>query len=209
VHYISRRNIKQQKSVRFFENDALIIRRQIFQTKEKTMRIKIIKMSLVFVFGLLGAIPQHAFAQSCLPYLTNQNLNINSMKLVTLNKNGVASSSAFGVSYKEGRKSPSGGKPYAYWTTDNSDAPKDAAKQLFSDRLGGTGTAKNQPFDIAQADLINVIITIEASPLVTVTLRTWGNTKATFRGTCSAGGVIHGSTPDVDYLLFLNQFQIN
>lgn len=171
------------------------------------MRINIIRLSLVFAFGFLAAFPQHSVAQSCLPFLTKQeNSASNTVKFVTLNKNGAASWSSFSVSYKTGGKSPTGGLRPAQWFTDNaSDPKKDEAKQLFSDRATGVGTAKMQPFDIAQTDLINVLITVEASPQVTVTLRSWGNKKATFRGTCSAGGVIHGSTPDVDYLLVLTQ----
>lgn len=166
------------------------------------MRKTIIKISLIVAFVLLVVVPQASVAQSCLPYLTKQAYYNYGIQLVTLNKNGVASSSSFEVSYKEGIKiRPTGFGP-AQWSTDNFFAPKDAAKQLFSDRSSG---AKSQPFDITQADLINVVITVEASPQVTVTLRTWGNTKAVFRGTCSSGGVIHGSTPDVDYLLFLTK----
>ncbi len=187
----------------------MVLRGDFATTQEENhMRIKIIKMSLVVVFGMLVAAPQHSIAQSCLAYLTNQEGTAgNTIRLVTLNKNGVASWSNFEVSYKAGGKSPTGGVRPASWSTYN--PPKDEAKQLFSDRYSGVGTAKTQPFDIAQADLINVIITVEASPQVTVTLRTWGNTKATFRGTCSAGGVLHGSTPDVDYLLFLSKNPVN
>ncbi len=170
------------------------------------MRITIIKISLIVAFVLLVVVPQVSVAQSCLPYLTKQDYYNYGIQLVTLNKNGVASSSSFEVSYKEGIKiRPIGFRP-AQWSTNNYFEPKDAAKQLFSDRTsGGFDKAKSQPFDITQADLINVVITVEASPQVTVTLRTWGNTKVVFRGTCSSGGVIHGSTPDVDYLLFLTK----
>jgi hypothetical protein len=174
------------------------------------MKIKIINISLMAAFALLVAVPQtSAVAQSCLPYLTKQDRYNYGVQLVTLNKNGVASSSSSGVSYREGIKiRPLGFSP-AQWSTDNFFAPKDVAKQLFSDRAsGGSDIAKIQPFDITQADLINVVITVQASPQVTVTLRTWGNTKAVFRGTCSTGGIIHGSTPDVDYLLFLTKYPV-
>ena len=165
------------------------------------------RSNIVFVasLGLLAGFPQMSWADSCLNYLANQTLNVNSVDLVTLNKKGVASSSKFGVSYRKSGKSPTGGVRPAQWFTDNTFEPKDVAKQLFSDRASAIGTDQQQPFDIRQADLINVIITVEASPQVTVTLRTWNNTKANFRATCSGGGVMHGSTPDVDYLLFLTQ----
>jgi hypothetical protein len=165
------------------------------------MQIKIIKMSFFFVFGLLVASPQNAVAQSCLPFLTNQNQNLNIVSIVTLNKNEVASWSGSTVSYLRPTRVGQRVRP-AQWVTYN---VKDGAPQLFSDRSSGVGTVKNQPFDIAQADSINVSFTIEASPLVTVTFRSRGNTKATFSGTCSVGGVIHGSTSDTDYLLFLTQ----
>jgi hypothetical protein len=173
------------------------------------MKINLINLSLIVAFGLLVTVPRGAVAQSCLPYLTKQDQYNYGVQLVTLNKNGVASSSSFGVSYKAGIKIRSIGFRPAQWSTDNFFAPKDVAKQLFSDRTsGGFDITKMQPFDITKADLINVVITVEASPQVTLTLRTWSNSKAVFRGTCSNGGVIHGSTPDVDYLLFLNKSPI-
>lgn len=162
-------------------------------------------IALAVLLGLLAGFPQTSAAESCLSYLANQKLDTNTVQLVTLNKNGVASSSIFGVSYRDQGRSPAGGVRPAQWFTDNTTEPRDVAKQLFSDRASAVGADKQQPFDIQQVDLISVIITVEASPQVTVTLRSWGNAKASFRATCSVGGVMHGSTPDVDYLLFLGQ----
>jgi hypothetical protein len=167
------------------------------------MRNKIFKMSLAITFGMLAALPQRSAAQSCLPFLTRQNENYAGVKFVSMNKNGLASWSQFTASYRDGKKIPNLPTRPAQWFINYT---PDVAEQLFSDRLSGPATSKQQPFAINQPDLINVVITVEKSPQVTVTLRSWGNAKAVFRGACSAGGVIHGSTPDVDYLLQLTQY---
>lgn len=155
---------------------------------------------LLFLAAMIAS-PASAMAQSCAAQLGNRGLNANTVQLVTLNRKGVSSSSTFGVTYRPFLKIPNGPTLTANWTNDG----QTGAKQLFSDRGRPLGGHIYQPYDIHRADLISVKITSEASPLVTVTLRSWGNAKSTFRATCAANGVMHGSTHDVDYLLFLSQ----
>jgi len=171
-----------------------------------------IKMTLVIAFGLLAAVPRPSVAQSCLPFLAKKDNSVGGkVQLVTLNKNGIASSSQLDVAYRAAGKSPTGGVRPPQWYTDSTSGvgPRDTGKQLFSDRVSGPVGNNQQPFAVAKADLINVVLSVETSPQVTITLRSWGNSKATFRVTCSAGGVMHGSTADVDYLLFLAQSVVN
>jgi len=165
------------------------------------MRVRAI---LVMCGVIVVAVPGWASAESCLPFLTQKPNSVGgTVQLVTMNKNGVASFSSFAVAYQAGGRAPGGGARPPNWHTANPVAPPDVSKQLFSDRL--VDPAGQQPFDVSKADQINVVATVEASPQVTVTLRSWGNGKATFRATCSDGGVMHGSTQDVDYLLTLTQ----
>ncbi|HEX5004693.1 MAG TPA: hypothetical protein VFV65_05215 [Gemmatimonadales bacterium] len=127
---------------------------------------------------------------------------MNSAVVVTLNKNGVASYSELSVAYREAGPAPSGGVRPPSWAS-NRDNP---APQLFSDRTSAPASGvMRQPFDITQSDTLGLTISVESSPNVSIVLRSWGDVRATFRGTCSAGGVIHGSTPDVDYLIYIVQ----
>jgi hypothetical protein len=161
---------------------------------------------------IVVAVPGWASAESCLPFLTQKPNSVGgTVQLVTMNKHGVASFSNFAVDYQAGGRAPNGGVRPPQWRTRSSvgGAPADTSKQLFSDRISGPAGPSQQPFDVSKADEINVVISVEASPQVTVTLRTWGNSKAVFRVTCSVGGVMHGSTTDVDYLLLLGQSIVN
>lgn len=155
---------------------------------------------LLFLAAMIAA-PANAMAQSCTAHLANRGLNANAVQLVTLNRKGVSSSSTFGVTYRPPIRMPQGPVLQANWTSEG----QTGAKQLFSDRGRPLGGHVYQPYDIQRPDLITVKITAEASPQVTITLRSWGNVKSTFRATCAGNGVMHGSTDDVDYLLFLTQ----
>jgi len=153
---------------------------------ELTMTIRL----LLLVCGLLLWTPRTVLAQSCMPFLGKVDNAAYSGVMVTLNKNGVASASYVTFAFQAVGKAFLGGTP-RYQFVSPGDAP-----QFFSDRTSGP-----QMFDQRRPDQIRLSITQEASPLVTVTLRSWGNQRSEFRATCSAGGVLHGSTPDVDYLL--------
>lgn len=173
------------------------------QKEKKQMRIILRLIGLVFAFAILLSVPQHSTAQSCLPFLKKKDLT-HVAHFMTLNKNGVGSWSQFKVSYRESvRHVPGYVRPAQWYTNLDNAAKPDETRQLFSDRYSGFIRENQQPFDMVRPDLINVIISVEISPQITVTLRSWGNKKATFRATCSASGIMHGSTPDVDYLLFL------
>jgi hypothetical protein len=162
-------------------------------------------VGVLIAAGLLVATTTPAAAQSCVPFLAPDNGGAR-FELATLNKNGVGSWSQFEANYRPESRIPNGPRRPAQWYTYS--APTDAAPgtspQLFSDRVARPAPSA-QPFDASRPDLISVVVTVEASPQVTVTLRTWNNATATFRATCSAGGVLHGSTPDVDYLLFMTR----
>ena len=88
----------------------------------------------------------------------------------------------------------------------SSNAATESALQFFSDR---PSPQSSQRFGASNPDQVKVEVTLEASPQVTFTLASHGNVKAVFRTTCSSGGVIHGSTRDVDYLLFLKYTVVN
>ncbi len=163
---------------------------------------KLLSHCFFFTLGSLLLLSHSLAAQTCLPFLTKQENSEGTVRLTTLNKNGVASWSEFEVSFRPSGKSPNGGVRPAHWYT-NLDAleKRDESKQLFSDRFSNFIQNSPQPFDIGKPDLINAVITVERSPQITVSLRSWGNTKATFRATCSQSGIMHASTGDVDYLL--------
>lgn len=155
---------------------------------------------------LLAAIvllPGLAAAQSCLPFLARKGGSVGAtVQLVTLNRNGVASSSQFQAVFGAAGRTPTGTYPAQWYTDDTAPDSQRAASQLFSDRRTGPS---DQPFDVAKADRINVFIGIEESPRVKITLRSWGDGKVTFRATCTDNGVLHGSTNDVEYLLTVAQ----
>jgi hypothetical protein len=138
----------------------------------------------------LVGVPAHA--DSCLPFLKFNSSEVAFLTLVTLNKKGVASYATKGATHVAAGRTPAGGIRSEAWTISS-------APQTFSDR-----GMPAQPFISSNADKVGVSVGVAASPQVTVTLESWGNAKAVFTASCSAGGVMHGSTPDVDYLLFLN-----
>jgi hypothetical protein len=151
------------------------------------------------IFGLIFAfIPGAAFANSCLPYLTpKDNSTGTTVIMTTLNKNGIASFSRGNVIYREQLRTPRMVLP-PRWSS-QADAPH---KQYFADRLAAPPSIG---FDPARPDLISIWISVSAKPQVEITLRSWGNGVVRFTGACSAGGVLHGSTPDVDYLISVLQ----
>ncbi len=74
----------------------------------------------------------------------------------------------------------------------------DRPHQYFSDRPTGFG-----PFSHQRTDRVSVYISDEPAPLIVLTLHNWGNATLGFRGTCSANGVIHGSSGESDILIHL------
>jgi hypothetical protein len=152
------------------------------------------KTLFVFFLGLVG-IPSLSSAESCTAFLPKDN-EIISLELVTMNKNAAASYVKSEMRY--GRGNPDLGHPPRVTTIGT-------APQVFSDRNNKFFASPIQYFDAMSPDNVTVEITLEESPQVTLTLASWGNAKATFRATCSGGGVMHGSTPDVDYLLFVKR----
>ncbi len=155
------------------------------------------KTCLLLALGSLISAPVTSMAQSCLPYLTINNTNVKRVQMVTLNRNGLGSSSRFRVTYSPSIEIVQGVFRPPSWSIGS-------AKVLFSDRYGNVG-GWPQPYSIGKADNIGVHITVEASPLVTETLNSWGYVKARFRATCTASGILRGSTRDVEYLLHLTQ----
>lgn len=153
----------------------------------------------IWTAGLfLALIPAPALAESCLPFLTpRENVTGTSITMSTLNKNGVASFSIGSLVYRPPLTRP---RPIPARWTSQVGAP---VKQFFSDRAATTPSEVG--FDPARSDQLSVSISVAASPAVEIRLRSWGNAAVRFTGTCSAGGVIHGSTPDVDYLITVHQ----
>jgi hypothetical protein len=160
--------------------------------------------NLLLLFALL-LVPAVSSANSCLPFLPAQG-EIVSVTLVTMNKNGVASFVESGMAYRTAAI-PNTGRG-ARLVSNSGGSGIENAPQVFSDRDVPNQTPR-QHFDVRQADHVTIQITLEQSPQVTVTLATHNNAKATFRATCSAGGVMHGSTSDVDYLLFVKHGVVN
>ena len=82
--------------------------------------------------------------------------------------------------------------------------------QVFSDRTvpGARSDPNNpgsqlapQPFDRSRADDLAVEISVGSLVQVTLTLRSWNNTKVVLKPTCEAGGFLLASTPDVKYVM--------
>lgn len=147
------------------------------------------RLILPVIFTLL--VPGAASAGSCLPFLQPQPSAVPSFYMATLNKNGVASYATGRLTLARG-----GPRPLPRWVASG-------APQLFSDRRTGANGA--QPFSIGKADKIGLGIGISAAPAVQITLESWSGAKSNFVADCSAGGVMHGSTPDVDYLIVVFQ----
>lgn len=135
---------------------------------------------------MLGSAP--AFADSCLPFLAQyqeQSNGSTALTMTTLNRNALVSYAVFNMSYINA---------FPLGRRFNSLSQADV---VFSDRQKGS-----QGFDVARPDKLTISVTVAASPQVTLTLNSWNNVKATFTATCTFNGIMHGSTGDVDYLLF-------
>lgn len=159
------------------------------------MNLQLCALALVFTSTT-------SFAEPCLSRLPADVEGGAAVTLVTMNKNSVASYAQSGMAYRSGI--PGTGRPARLIS--NAGAPgSTTTPQVFSDRPNAIFKSPVQHFDAQRADQIAVELTLEQSPQVTITLASWGNVKAVFRVTCSASGVMHGSTADVDYLLILNR----
>lgn len=154
-------------------------------------------MRLPLLLAPLVLISNIAAAQDCTSFLPTTG-DITTLELVSLNKNGVSSYVTSPMAIVPG--STVHGAPLL--VTRAGDTELRIAKQEFSDR---SGPSHVQPFAIQTPDNVTVTISLDASPEVNITLLTWGNAKATFRVTCSTSGVMHGSTGDNEYLLFLRR----
>jgi len=127
--------------------------------------------------------------------------NSGSLSMVTLNNRNVASYFTSALVYARPIKTPVGGRPARLMTPhgDGIDNPG-IGPQLFSDRR-----AASQPFDINKPDSLGVEITDTSPVVVTITLQSWGNGKATFTPACEDGGFLRGVSPDVLYLMRLSK----
>jgi hypothetical protein len=128
-----------------------------------------------------------ARASSCLPFMPKGPAagSFVSLSATTMNADHV-------VSYSTGVATPvlsADGKTEAWQTLTG---------QYFSDRYTGS-----QPFLNTKVDEIQIVVSIAASPKVTVTLKNWGDAQSSFTGTCTADGVMHGTTSTVEYLIGL------
>lgn len=129
-----------------------------------------------------------SFADSCVHFMQSKG-GANTLVMTSLNRNGVASFAMLSMNHVDAIRKPPIIFPEKYVTV------PDAQPQYFSDRMiGGQRFANNH------ADQISVTMTVADEPQVTLTLNTWNNAKNTFNVTCTADGVMHASTPDVDYL---------
>ncbi len=140
-------------------------------------------------------------ADSCLPFLTGAGSR--PLTLVSLDRSGEASYVPLTALEHQsslkipGRANGRVGTPQPeQWRTANPDTA--ATAQYFSSRMAGP-----QPFDIAKPDTLAVSITVEDSPRVSLAFRSQGMKRRKFRARCSAGGVMHGSAADADFLLLL------
>jgi hypothetical protein len=122
--------------------------------------------------------------------------------LVTLNNRNVASYFSSSVVHADAIKTPQGLAipPRLMTPTGNGIDNPGIGPQLFSDRRVGS-----QPFDVNKPDSLGLAITDTNPVVVTVTLQSWGNAKATFTPTCEDGGFMRGVTPDVLYTLRLSK----
>lgn len=154
-----------------------------------------------FLALALVALPTLGHAASCIPFLPPADWN-STLTLVTMNRNGVASYVESAVIHTTAAATGHARRTRLV-TTNGTGSPGEAVPQVFSDRTSQFVVGFVQHFLAQRADQVSVEITLEASPQVVFTLATWGNATASFRVSCTAGGVMHGSTADVDYLLFL------
>jgi hypothetical protein len=144
-------------------------------------------MRTLLVTSIFSLLACPVFAQDCRPFLPPSNAVV-TLQMVSMNKNGVSS-----YVTSDRLMSRAGGTGLA------------SVKQQFSDRLG---PSKVQPFAVQQPDQVTVSISVAAAPQVVITLLSWGDAKATFTVSCAPSGVMHGSTSDNDYLLFLRHHVI-
>jgi hypothetical protein len=156
-------------------------------------------MKAYLALATLACIPSVAFSEDCLTHFPPAN-GITTATLSTLNKNGISSYAQATMAFRRGI--PNTGRPDKL-VSNAGGSGIDTAPQVFSDRTSAFFAHFTQRFDGNKPDQITMEITHESSPLVTVTLASWSSAKASFRASCSPGGVMHGSTPDVDYLIKL------
>jgi hypothetical protein len=147
------------------------------------------------------------------------------LTMVTMNKKGVASFTVTRIYYMPPKRLPSGGFKPAVLASLNANAlgeqvPKFSFwyhDQVFSDRLSseimplegedaaGIAGFRKQRFDMRQADHTLFEITDAPTVTVTITLKSWNNSKVSFVPTCDHGLLI-GITPDVKYVIYLKNW---
>lgn len=157
-------------------------------------------MRKLLIGSLLLAVlhPAAASAESCLEELAppvNQSVMA---YFTTMDTRGVTSYATAELLYMRGNNGfgiPRPGRWYG--------APRRPIQQLFSDRFV---PGQAQPFAIGRADRIEVNITHEESPLIVLNLLSRGYVRQTFIGSCSANGIIHGTSGTVDVLIQLVRF---
>jgi len=137
----------------------------------------------------VATLPSLGLAESCKAFLAPDTDQAFIATVVTVDGNGSVSYASDFMEY-HAKGEPTGpsqlsGEP---WWGNTGTGPTGTAAQLFSDRLAGD----TQPFAVSRKDLINIAITYEDSPHVTITLRSWGNVKGTFVADCSPDGMMYG-----------------
>lgn len=152
-------------------------------------RLRLFRPGLLAI-TLWAALPiAAARADSCVPFIPPQTPNQGTwVVLTTMNTNHVVSFASGPMEY---RRIPLGRTGVLRsWESQS-------LSQTFSDRMSNAP----QPFSIARADIIGLSVSIAGSPTVVVTLVSHGNGKGTFTATCSADGILHGTTATVEYLI--------
>jgi hypothetical protein len=149
-------------------------------------------VSYVALAILLLAKAELSTAASCTPFLT-KTTGQPTVNIVTMNRLGTATYSTLSATLVKGIKTPTG-------ATLPTRIVGQISPQFFNDRKA---PASGQPFDMNQTDKVSISMTVADSPSVSFTLVTDHSQVVSFTGTCSSTGIMHGSTPDVDYLILV------
>jgi hypothetical protein len=150
-----------------------------------------LKFSAILL-AVAASFPTAALAESCAEELAARPGDDLMATVTTMNNRGVASYSSSPLRYVPPRTFFGFPQGPGTWRS----VPRPLAAQLFSDRM-----VQGQPFVVGRADRITMSITQEASPVIVVTLASWGNAQLTFSASCSANGIIHGTSGNSDIVI--------
>ena len=149
--------------------------------------------------ALLAMLPAPAIAASCLPALAAPESNETGpfeFIMTTLDRTGVATYARGSATYRDRLAGPAPSSPR--WLS-----PTDGPATLYRD-IGRRVTEQSR-LDVLATVSINV--TSAVSPAITIRFLDTGVTHR-LTGTCSTGGIIHGTSPVISALIHLKRGSI-